>query len=224
VLAAAWRPAGLLYLGACLAALLAGLWPQAIYPSHGGVLAAPLPTLQTLVTGQTLFILLVHPLIILRRADRGLIRRYWTETLIESLTWLVVAGPLYVAAAWLADATAADVIRTAICLACFWPVAWSAGATLQSRPAARPAVVLLLLIVAALPAAYYLTCEFLRVFPAKWLWNLAPATFAWQAAASRAGGLIPRPLWPLGVWLAVAAALLALGLLRPRCVPGKVLR
>jgi len=214
--AAAWRPAGLLYLAVCLAALLVGLYPQAVYPSRMDVIPAPVPALQSLAAAQAMFILLVHPLILLRRAERGEIARYWTGTIVESLTWLAATTPLYVAAAWLADATAGDVLRTVICLLCLWPLAWSAGSVLRACPPARPVVVLLLWIVAALPAGHYITREFLRVFPAEGLWHLAPATFAWQAARSRAGALLPTPLWALATWPVVAAGLAGAGLLRRR--------
>jgi hypothetical protein len=215
LLAAAWRRGGLIYLAWCLGSLAAGLWPEAIYPSRRDAIPAPLPALQSLAAGQALFILLVHPLILLARARRGG-RRYWGETILESLTWLFVTLPFYVAAAWLADATAADVVRAAVCLLLLWPVAWSAGRALQRWKAARPAILLLLLLVAAMPAAWYLAREFLRPMPARWLRDLAPATYLWQAAGSRAGELLPRPFWPAAVHLALGAALAALPLLRRR--------
>ncbi|MGB2819717.1 MAG: hypothetical protein WBF17_01955, partial [Phycisphaerae bacterium] len=202
------------YLAACLAAMLVGLYPQAVYPSRTDVPAAPLPALQSLAAAQALFIVLVHPLIILRRTQRGEIARYWTETIVESLTWLVATIPLYAASAWLADATPGDVVRTVVYLLCLWPLAWSAGSVLRTWPAARPVVVLLLLVVAALPAGHYITREFLRVFPSDWLWDLAPATFAWQAARSRADALLPTPLWALAIWPVVAGAVIAVRLLR----------
>jgi len=214
--AVAWRPAGLGYLALCLVALLVGLYPQAVYPSRRDVIPAPLPTLQSLAAGQVLFILLVHPLIILRRARRRRIARYWTETVVESLTWLLATVPLYTAAAWLADATAGDVVRTVVCLLCLWPLTWSAGWLLQTRPPARPTVILLLFLIAALPAGHYITREFLRVFPSEWLWHLAPATFAWQAARSRAAALLPAPLWPLLTWPAVGGAIALVPLLPRR--------
>ena len=209
LLDAAWRPAGLVYLACCLAGLLAGLYPQAVYPARSAVTAAPLPALRTLAVAQALFILLAQPLIALRRAERGLARRYWAETILESATWLVATVPFYTAAAYLGDATAVDVLRTAVYLACLWPVAWAAGALLARRGAARAPVGLLLLVAAALPGVHYLFREFLPVYRAAWLWQLAPATAAWDAAASRAGTLLPRPLWSLAAWPAVALALLA---------------
>lgn len=241
-LAAAWRPGGLVYLGWCLAALACGLWPQAIYPSRRDIAPAPLPGLQALAAGQALFILLVHPLLLLARGRKarpacasirgdaarqsGSSARFWAEAIVESLTWLLATAPLYVATAWLADATAGDVIRAAIALLCLWPLGWSAGFLLQRRPALRPAVILLLLAAANLPCAHYVAREFLRPMSADWLWRLAPAAFLWDAAASRAGPILPRPFWPPAIWLAAAAALAALAALaavakpaRPRQVP-----
>jgi len=207
VLAAAWRPAGLLYLAACLAGLAAGLYPEAIYPSRRDVVPAPLPALQALATAQVLFILIVHPLIVLRRADFGRIRRYGPETIVESVTWLIATVPLYVAAAYLADATATDVLRTVLYVACLWPVAWAAGAILRRCRAARAPLLLLLLIVAAGPALFYVLREFMPLYPSDWLWQAAPATAAWDAAASRAPNPFPQPLWSLLLWPAFALCL-----------------
>ena len=216
VLAAAWQPAGLLYLAVCLVALLVGLCPEAIYPSRLDVPPAPLPALQTLAMGQGLFVLLVHPLIVLWRSERGRAGRRRAATLVESLTWLALTVPLYAAAAWLADATAADVLRAAAALLLLWPLSWAAGRLVAKRPAARPGVFLGLLVMAALPAAHYIAREFLGVFASDWLWDLAPVTFLWQAAASRAGGVVPTPLWAPLVWLVLAAALALAGVLPGR--------
>jgi len=215
-LAAAWRPAGLAYLAVCLAALLVGLYARAVYPAHGQVPAAPVPGLQAVAVGQVLFFLLVHPLIVLRRSDRGQIGRYWAETVAESLTYLVVTTPIYTAAAFLADATATDVLRSAAALGCLLPAVWSAGAILHARPKARPVVVLLMLIAAALPAGEYIHGEFLRVLDVGQGWLVAPVTFAWRAAASRGEGLLPRPGWVAMVHLLAAGALASAGLLGSR--------
>jgi len=213
IFTAAWRPAGLIYLGVCLAALGVGIVPQAIYPAEQDVVAAPRPTLQTLAVAQSLAILLLHPLATLARSQRGAAGRYWLEIIVESAAWLIVTAPFYTAAAWLADATAGDVARTVLYVLSLWPLSWSAGAILRSRPGGRTATILLLLIVASMPAAWYVTREFLRPISAEWLWQLGPPTFAWQAAASRTGAILPRPLWALIVWPATAAVLAALSVL-----------
>jgi hypothetical protein len=72
---------------------------------------------------------------------------------------------------------------------------------------------LAMLVLAALPAVWYIWREFLGAMPADWLWDLAPATFTWQTAASRTPALIPTPAWPPAVWLAAAAAVWTLAAL-----------
>ncbi len=206
VLAAAWRAGGLVYLAVCALALLAGMFPQAIYPPRG-THAAPLPALQALMLGQAMFILVGWPVLCIWRTQQGTFRRYAAESIVESVAWLLVAAPLYLAAAWLGDATAIDVARSVLVLLTLWPLAWAAGALMRAAPALRPAVMIAMLVLAALPAVWYIWREFLGAMPAGWLWGLAPATFIWQAAASRTPSLLPSPAWPPAVWLAGAAAM-----------------
>ena len=195
----------LAYLAFCLAGLAAGIWPEAIYPSRADVLSAPLPALRTLAVAQVAFILLVYPLVAGARAGRC-DARYWPEAVVESLALLAAAGPFYVAAAFLADATAVDAVRTAICAGSLWPAAWLAGWMLR-RPGARtPTVLALVVVTLGLPAAYYLVLEFLPVYPAEWLWRLGPVTFAWETASSRRPDVLPSPVWAMFVWPVVAAA------------------
>lgn len=204
LLAAAWRPTALAYLAFCLAGLAAGIWPGAIYPSRADVLSAPLPALRTLAVAQAAFILLVYPLVAGARAARcdG---RYWPGAVVESLALLAAAAPFYLAGAFLADATAVDAVRTAICVGTFWPAAWLAGWMLR-RPGARTVTVLALLVVTlGLPAGYYLVLEFLPVYSAEWLWRLGPLTFAWETASSRRPDVLPSPAWAMLVWPVVAA-------------------
>jgi hypothetical protein len=238
LLASAWRAGGLYYLAACLAALFIGLNPQAIYPTRREILPAPLPALQCLAAVQALFFLLVHPLLMMWRADRRPADagdsaddngngapsaappvgpgEHWAAGLVESAAWLAATTPFYLAAAWLSDATATDVARSVLYAVALALVAWSAGTLMRVWRAACPVVLLLLLLAAALPAVYYIVREFFGVLPAEWLWDLAPATFAWQTAESRVPALIPHPLWGLLAWPALAAALGAVALLGPR--------
>ena len=203
-LAQAWAPAGAIYLAVMTAGLAAGLWPQAIHASKSGLLTAPPPALAAVAVAQVGYLLLIHPLVLLRRAPAP---RYWAARVVESAAYLVAGAPFYVVAAWMSDAVVADVVRTAACMACLWPVTWAAGRWLQQVPKARPTVTLLLLIAAlGLPATYYLVREFVSPQGGSWLWSLAPATLAWDNAASRLPGPLPRPAWALGVWLAVALA------------------
>jgi len=191
----------------CLAGLAAGLWPQAIYPSRRDVVAAPLPTLQALAAAQALFILLAHPIVLLARAERRRVRRFWPEAVAESAVLLAATVPLYVLCAFLANATLVEVARVCLYLACLWPAAWAAGRLMSSRQAARPAVLAGLLVVAALPAVYYLCREFLIALPVGWLWHLAPAGQAWDLGQPRPAELLGAPAWALAVWPVVAALL-----------------
>lgn len=229
LLASAWRAGGLFYLGACLVALLIGLNPQAVYPTRREILPAPLPALQCLTAVQALFLLLVHPLMAMWRADRRsaggdedsgdtspLRPEHWAGPLVELAAWLAATAPFYLAAAWLADATAADVARSVLYAVALCVLAFAAGTLMRTWKAARPVVLLLLLLAAALPALYYVAREFFGVLPAEWLWDLAPATCAWQLAESRSPAILPHPLWPLLAWPALAAILGAFVLLRPR--------
>ncbi len=213
--AAAWQAGGLVYLGVCVLALLVGLFPHVVYPPRG-VQAAPLPALRALTLGQGLFILVGWPLLCIWRTQRGPIARYAAKSIIEAVAWLLVAVPLYVAAAWLSDATAIDVARSVLVLAALWPLAWAAGALMRAVPSLTPAVLIAMLVLAAMPAVWYLWREFLGSLPAGWLWDLAPATYIWQAAGSRSPNLLPSPAWPPAAWLAAAAATWTLGALRRR--------
>jgi len=201
--AALWRPAGLFYLAACIGGLAVGLWPGAVRPPGGVSFAAPLPTLRALAVAQGAFVLLVHPLILMRRSPR----RYWSGAIVETAGLVLVTVPFYVAAAWLGNAVPADVVRCGVYAICLWPVAWVAGALLHRRRLAAGVLILLLIAAFGLPAAFYLALEFLSgAGVSDWFWRLAPATFAWDNAASRLGWVWPRPLWATLVWPGLAAA------------------
>jgi len=212
--AAAWRPAGAVYLAFCLAGLAAGLWPEAVFLSRDPAAGAPLPTLKTLAASQIAFGLLVWPLVVLARAQRGPRRRYWGGAVAEMIIYLVLAGPFYVAAAYLADAVATDVVRSAIYVACVWTLAVAAGAQLGSGKPGR-VVVVLVLAALGLPAAHYVALEFITPESARLLGRLSPATFAWSASASRGPSWYPQPLWAAIVWPAAAAAGVFLFMLLP---------
>jgi len=216
--ASPWRPAGVLYLVVCLASLVLGLWPETLFPTRADVRTAPLPALQTLAAGQAGFVLLAYPLIVLGRCRGGPMRRYWLGAALESAVYLLVGIPFYVAGAFLADAVAADVVRAAVYVACLWPVGWSAGAWVAQSRGSRAVVFLMLLwAVLIMPAAYYVMLEFHSpLAPGRWVWEVAPVTFAWQTAASRSGGLFPSPLWAALVWPILAAAAAILRTVMPR--------
>lgn len=218
-----WRAAGLLYLAVLLAGLAAGLWPETLWPAVERRDAAPLPTLQTLAVAQLMFFLLVYPMVLLKRfAPRpnhpgGEPKRpYWRLVVPESLLLLVLGGPFYLPAAFLADATTTDAVRCAICVASFLPLVWVAGAHLARARRGTSAVTLGLLVVAlGLPAAYYVAIEFLPPAAAHWASTGTPAMIVWRNAAARIDTPWPGPLWALLAWPAVAAVAAALGLIIP---------
>jgi hypothetical protein len=212
-LAAAWRPGALVYLAFCLAGLAAGLWPQAVFiQRHAPDRGAPLPALKTLLVAQLAFALLAWPLLAMRR---GRVR--WAEAVAEAAAYLAVAVPFYAAAAYLADAVAADVLRGAIYVACVWTLPLVAGAYLASGRGGGAAVLLLLLVAAfGLPAAHYLAMEFATPAAGELMARLSPASFAWAAAESRQAGWLPRPIWAALIWPGAAAALGCVWLLLPR--------
>lgn len=220
VWSALWCPWGLAYLAMLLAGLAAGLWPQAIYPPWR-IQPVPLPTLQCVIVAQAAFVLMIHPLILRPLAagrDGG---RYVLAAAAQSTLLLLLAAPLYVAAAFVADATLLDVLRSALYIATLWPLAWWGGWVLN-RSAGPAAAGLLLVMLAGLglPAAWYIARDLLNSPAAETLWRLCPLLESWGAAASRSGGLIPSPAWPLLAW-PLAAAVLSLAtmlgatLLRP---------
>ena len=211
--AAIWQPAGVIYLAVLLVAMAAGLWHEAIYPPREALQPAPLPTLQTLAVGQVAFFLLIYPLILLRRISRQPIRHKWARRVIETAGLFAVTVPFYLAAAYLADAVASDVVRVAIYMACLVPLSCVAG-SLLARARVAPVVLLGMLIVAmGLPAACYLAREFFAARPGFWGWQLCPASFAWELARARGGQCLPSPAWAVLVWPGVAAGAALLGAL-----------
>ena len=74
-----------------------------------------------------------------------------------------------------------------------------------------------MLVAVAMPAAWYVAWDFLGAAGAvEWLWDLAPATFVYQAAGARRAGVLPRPLWAAACWPGVAGAAALLLSIRPR--------
>ena len=232
-IACPWRPAGLGYLAALLAGLGAGLWPETLWPTLAATDAAPLPTLQTLAVAQVLFILLVYPMVLLKRfapprtpgdgdenpPPAGEMP-YWRPVLAESAVFMLLAVPFYIPAAFLADATVADVVRHVICISTFFVVAWLAGAHFaQGRRGAWVVTLALLAVALGMPAACYAAAEFLSPTLKYWLAKVTPVLLAWDSAAARGPGLLPRPLWAWLGWLAAAALAAALAaVIGPRTV------
>jgi hypothetical protein len=224
-----WSGAGVLYLGVLLASMAIGLWPTIISPPAEGLHPAPLPTLQTLAVGQTVFVFLVWPLVMLRRFQHGRGDCPASHALAMAVASLVMAAPFYIAAGFLADATVVDVLRTATLGFLFWPVGWAAGAWAAGGTAASDGhrgtlitVVLIagLIAMGGLPLIYYVLLEFLPHWPHEWLWDFAPAALAWQIA-DRGQGLAAGPAWAVIAWEVIA---IGAGLVRAaigNCQPAK---
>lgn len=136
---------------------------------------------------------------------------------IETSAYLLLASPLYVLAAYLADATATDALRSVLQTMLLWPAVWALGYLMAHRPAARAtAMIGALAAILAFPAGVYILREFLPVFNGPWLWHLSPVTFAWQTAASRVDTLWPTPTWATLVWPALAAVTMLVSLMTNR--------
>lgn len=204
-----WRGAGVWYLAVCLASLAVGLWPEAILPAKAGVRPLPLPTLAMLSVGQSVFFLLVYPLILFRRhhPETGA-SCILASVSAEVLVLLIVTTPFYYVAAYLSDAVWMDVARGIICTLCF--AAFGAAAALwMCRGGFWRACGLMLLLVASLllPAVTFATAETVSQVAADSLWMVAPATYVWQNAQGRMGTLFPQPLWTAAGYLLLAAAM-----------------
>ena len=194
-----------------LAALALGVWPRAVTVRVNPTF--PPPALQALVVALVVFLLLVWPLMVLARSARGAPDR-GGRLAVEGLAYLLAATPLLAIAAYLADATVADVARSLLWVAALWPLATGAGLWL-SRSTPELVLMDLLLIVLGLPAAAYVAGEWMVLSPggpAAALARLSPVLFGWRIAASRQVPVLPSPLWPMLMWLAagIAAVLMAL--------------
>ena len=209
---AAWSLACLLYPAVLVVGLAVGLWPRAIYPCEYLAGAAALPALRAVAVAQVVFVLLVWPLMLMRAASRP------GHAVVTGAVYLLVSVPFYIAAAWLGDAGPVDVIRTAVYVACLAPLGWAAGAYMARGGTGGSWVLLLMLVaLAGLPAAHYIVREFLPgAGDAGWLWRLGPATGVWDVAAGGDESLVPRCVWPLGVYFAAAAAISAAGMVLKR--------
>ena len=197
-----------------LAGLALGLWPRAVTPRVNPTF--PPPTLQAMVAALGVFLLLIWPLRVLARSARGA-----TDTggrlAVEGLTYLLAATPLLAIAAHLADANVTDVARSILWLLALWPLAF--GAALWLRRSTPELVLMdLLLIVLGLPAAAYVAGEWMVLSPggpAEALARLSPVLFGWRVAASRQATVLPHPVWPMLVWLAVGLAAVLIALWAP---------
>jgi len=209
-----WRPAGVVYLAASLAALTAGAFPELFLPEHLTLADPSLRALEMLAAAQAGFVLLLCPSIVARRQYRSR-GAYLAESAGEFAVCLVGSAPLYVAGAWLSGASAADVAVAVGYLASAATAAWALGLwTIGGR---GPALTAAALAAAAVglggPVAVYLLAEMAPAGAAPpEMWAAFPVTCAFGIAGGRAA-----PAWAWGLWPAVAAILaLARLAMRPR--------
>ncbi|HOD80645.1 MAG: hypothetical protein BWX88_00221 [Planctomycetes bacterium ADurb.Bin126] len=133
-------------------------------------------------------------------------------TACELLAFAIAGGPFFLVAAYLGDAVVSDVLRVLLCLSGVYAAGWAIASRLARSPGGRSVSVLAgALLALGLPAAYYLALEFAPAGAAhRVLYDLAPVTFLWSQAASRLA-FWPQPLWPVAVYVALAAAAVLVG-------------
>jgi hypothetical protein len=162
-----------------LGGLCIGLWPEAILPPHDGSSYVPLPAWACLCTAQLLYMLWIWPMRLSIRLRSTLKLR---QIMVETIWLFLLAAPFYLAAAYLSDITWLEAIRSWALLLSICPLVWF-SAVLMTHPAARPWVLLaLLLIVFAIPIACYLAAEFFTSGLPVWLRWLSPLLRMWDMA------------------------------------------
>ncbi len=213
-----WRGAGVAFLAVSLAALAAGAFPELIVPAHVADRMASPPALRAVLAAGAGFVILFCPLVLARRGEVRPTLRCFLAATGEYLLVVIAAIPLYVVAAWLADAVVLDVVRGVLYLTGVAVGAWGLALWASAgRGWLLTAAALLAAIVAiAMPVTYYLVAELTAAgYRLDWLWQAAPVTCAFSVAASRSGTWHPAPLWAWALWPAVGAALTFARLLLP---------
>ena len=202
-----WRPAGVVFVVASLAALGAGTAPELFFPVHLVGSFRVLPALPTLFAAQAGFVLAFFPL--LRGPRRaGPAWRRLTLAVGEACLWVAACVPMYVAGAWLSDASGADVFRAGVYLAGLWLAAWglSSWHAAGRSVLAVPAVLVALSGAVGLPVVSYLLAELAgATVAAGWLARAAPVLRIFTLAR-RGGALLPGPWWSWVLWPAVGVA------------------
>jgi hypothetical protein len=193
-----WDRMGLAFVVLSLGFLAAGTFPELFLPAHIHATIATAPALSLLLAGQALAIVLLGPVTARTIACPGLASLHFG---LRWLLYLLACLPLYAVAGWLSDATAGDVVRGLLYLLAVGLGAWGLALwAALDRPWVLPVVTLAgLLLAFAGPVAAYIMAEFADQTPL-WLWQLSPATFAFDQGAPRGPTWYPQPLWAWGVW------------------------
>ncbi|MFP4054265.1 MAG: hypothetical protein ACLFV7_10440 [Phycisphaerae bacterium] len=194
----------MIYLLVLLGGLVLGLYPHFVWSSRAAVEPVPLPILATISTSQAMFLLMIHPVVILRRLGgrREQNGRAWlVRTVLETLVFLLIGVPVYLLVGVLGDNSPTDVIRCVLLVATAWPVGWALG-RLLARGGAWLTAGMLLMIVGGLglPALWYVLAEFSPQISGGWLLDASLPTLVWRNAMYSRGA-IPEPTWAWLVWI-----------------------
>ena len=196
------QPVSILYVAILAAGMVLGLDADALFPRETQG-PAPLPVLPFVVIGQAIFFLLVWPVALSTRQQES-------HPIREVGLCFLLTVPFLIVAAFLSNATVADVLRSQVAVLTLIPLSWVAGSLLR-RPPWRSGLLLgLLAITLLLPALCYCVLDFLDAPLAVTLFRAAPVTFVYTAAASN-GEWSSNPLWAWTHWVLLAGLLWLIG-------------
>lgn len=214
-----WRATGVVFLIVSLLALSAGVFPGFFLPAHRSQIGTGSSALQMLISTQAIFLVMFYPLLAgRRRASRT--GAFLLQSAFECVLFLTAGIPLYVVAAYLSDATAADVIRSLLYLSAVATGALGLGlwvragfAEASPRRAGRVWIITAVTLAGALiavggPVLYYLLAELTDAsVSAGWLWWASPTTCAFESAGAGGTNWYPTPIWAWALWPVVGAVL-----------------
>ena len=191
------RPACLLYFATCSLGVICGMWPAALYVPPGGAdpSTGPLPVLSFLAVFQSLFFMLVYPVVVMRREKES----SWLNV-IEMCVMSLVTIPLYYLSSVFSDASFIDIAKVWLVVIATFPLGHGAGCLFRHRTLGSVALSGVLMLVFGLPLIYYILIEFCPGIPdASVVADCSPVLFLWAAGQSHIGDC-PLPVWPPLVW------------------------
>jgi hypothetical protein len=203
------------FLAVSLAGLALGSSPESLFPAHA--ISGDSPALPVLLAVQAGMLFLLAPFG--RQAGGCCAGADAAHAFGRSILLLIVSSPMYLAAAYLSNAVAGDVLRGGLYL--LMAAAGAAGLGVWASHARWPIAVVgtlaAMLVALAGPVAYYLIAEFVgRSFAPQWLWWFTPSTCAFSLGQSRHAWDL-APLWAWLVWPIIGVVLVLAGMLvRPQ--------